>query len=322
MQRDWHTIWRTNFTSVVSLLDFCDIQASQRAHILDTSPFPCSVPRRFAEKMEKGSITDPLFRQVVPFKEEINTEKRFTDDPLEEERFHLSPCLLQKYSGRALLLTTGACCMNCRFCFRRHFPYSLVPPSNKEYDYLSKNEQIEEVILSGGDPLALPIHKLKELFFQLENIPHIQRIRIHTRFPIGIPERIDEELLTLFAQCKKQIVIAIHINHKNELDEDIVAALKKLLELHIPILSQTALLRGVNDSTPVLKELMQALANNGIIPYYLHQLDRVQGASHFEVPLSKGQEIIKELQRSLSGYMVPKYVQEIPGRESKELITS
>jgi len=318
MQRDWQKIWRTNFTNVSSLLDFCDIKEEQRAAILENPSFPCSVPRRFAEKMEKGSIDDPLFRQVVPLKEEIVTEDGFTDDPLKEDQFHCSPCLIQKYHGRALLMTGSACSMNCRFCFRRHFPYCSTLPTEK--DYLSINKGIDEVILSGGEPFALPTKNLAEIFSQLEKIPNIQRIRFHTRFPIGIPERIDEELLTLFARCKKQIVVVLHVNHKKELDEEIATPLKKIATLNIPILAQTVLLKGVNDSVSALTELMQSLSNIGVIPYYLHQLDRVQGAAHFEVPISKGQQLIAELQKTLSGYMVPRYVQEVPGKESKSLL--
>jgi len=315
MHRNWQKIWRTNFTSVSSLLDFCEIAPAQRVHILDAPSFPCSVPRRFAEKMEKGSIDDPLFRQVMPLKEELMTKEEFANDPLKEESFQLSPCLMQKYHGRALLVTTSDCCMNCRFCFRRHFPYSTSLPTDK--DYLSISKETDEMILSGGDPLALPTKQLEEIFSQLEKIPHIQRIRIHTRFPIGIPERIDDELLSLFAGCRKQIILVLHVNHSRELDEEIASSLRKITALNIPILTQTVLLQGVNDSVPALAELMQAVSNIGVIPYYLHQLDRVQGAAHFEVPVSKGQELIAELQKRLSGYMVPKYVQEVPGKESK-----
>ena len=209
--------------------------------------------------------------------------------------------------------------MHCRFCFRRHFPHSSVPTEN-EFDWLKTHTDIEEVILSGGDLLALPTKRLQEIFLHLENIPHIQRIRIHTRFPIGIPERIDSQLLDIFAQCRKQIVVALHVNHPKELDDDIAEALGQLRALNILLLSQTVLLKGVNDSASTLKELMQALTKIGVLPYYLHQLDRVQGASHFEVTAEKGKELIASLQATLSGYMVPKYVQEIPGRPSKQPI--
>jgi EF-P beta-lysylation protein EpmB len=318
----WVALWQQNFTSVRSLLDFCNIQPADRNHILAHSSFPINVPKRIAEKMEKGNYNDPLFRQFVPFIHEEQHTEGFAEDPLHEAQAQCTKKLLNKYKGRALVITTPACGMHCRFCFRRHYPYTRENISfEEEVAWLSSHQEIDEVILSGGDPLALSTSQIEALCTALNSIPHIKRLRIHTRFPIGIPERIDQELLLCLKKCKQQLFIVLHVNHPKEIDDDVRSAASQLLCQKIPLLSQTVLLRGVNDSVETMASLMETLGNAGIIPYYLHQLDRVEGAAHFEVPVGEGLRLVEGLRNRLSGFLVPRFVQEVAGEDSKKPIT-
>jgi EF-P beta-lysylation protein EpmB len=319
----WRTIWQRNFTHILPFLDFCAIEHTDRKDILTRSPFSFSVPERLAKKIEKGNINDPLFRQFVPFKAEEQCAEGFQEDPLDESAARCSEKMLHKYRGRALVVTTQSCGMHCRFCFRRHYAYSQGNSDfHEEITWLQRHEEIDEVILSGGDPLALPTHTLGTFLSALNAISHIKRLRIHTRFPIGIPERIDHNLLQCLQKSAQQLFVVLHVNHPRELDDDVQQSFSHLLRLGIPLLSQTVLLRGVNDSVDVLKSLMTALGNSGVIPYYLHQLDRVNGAAHFEVPAQKGLQLIESLRSILSGYLVPKFVQEVAGEPCKKAVTS
>jgi EF-P beta-lysylation protein EpmB len=317
----WKQIWGQNLTSVRDVVDFCHICKIDQQQLLQDPTFPVSLPRRLAEKIESGNIQDPIFRQFVPFRDETVTIDGFLCDPLHESEARPCSNLLIKYHGRALLVATQACGMHCRFCFRRHFPYTSPREDfSAELSYLQSHPEIEEVILSGGDPLALPTDTLAALLARLEAIPHIRRLRFHTRLPIGIPERIDEELLASLSSIKIPVVIALHVNHPKELDTDVQAALHRLKSIGIMLLSQTVLLKGINDSARVLCQLMRDLTHAGVLPYYLHQLDRVGGTHHFEVPVSRGQELMRALHASLSGYMVPRYVQERPKDPGKRFL--
>ncbi len=268
--------------------------------------------------MGKNNLNDPLCKQFIPTKNEKYFTPGFHLDPVSDREFQQGEKLLQKYQGRALLLTTGGCAMNCRFCFRQNFPYETKRPGfNPEIATISKNTSLSEIILSGGDPLALDDLILQGLLQKLSDIPHIQRIRFHTRFPIGIPERIDDSLLSILEKCTKQIFFTLHVNHLQEMDAEIFERLKNIQKLGIPILSQTVLLKGVNDDFYTLKNLFENLANHGILPYYLHQLDPVQGAAHFAVEKKIGIALIEKLKNSLSGYAIPRYVCEIAGNPSK-----
>ncbi len=317
----WQTILRSNFTSLSSLLAFLEI--SNDSHLLLSNPnFPINIPRRLAEKMKKGSLDDPLFLQFVPLQQEMEKNFGFSKEPVEDIRFQKSARLLQKYKSRALIVTTGACAMNCRFCFRQNYPYTAAPTTEfiqfqSEMDYVRSNPDIEEVILSGGDPLSLSNRMLQGLFHDIEKISHIKRLRIHTRFPIGIPERIDEGFCDILKNTPLQVVFVLHINHAQELDQDVISSIKRVQAHRIPVLSQSVLLRKVNDNLSAIKDLVTALGNIGVIPYYLHQLDRVDGAHHFEVSIEEGQNLIKALQQEISGYLIPRYAQEIPGMPSK-----
>jgi len=319
MISEWKAVLKTNFTSTNALADFLELQEPDRLALLQNPRFAVNIPRRLANKMRKGTLDDPLARQFLPLTLENTQEDGYSSDPNQEQLHHLAtPKMLKKYNGRVLLLPTSACAMHCRFCFRQNFPYETVDKSlDREIEMIQNDPSIFEVILSGGDPLSLPDNRLKELLHSLETIPHVNVIRFHTRFPIGIPERIDEPFLELLASIKKQIVFVIHINHAKELDDDVKNALKKVAKLGIPLFCQSTLLHGVNDTLDSLKSLCLTLIASGIIPYYLHQLDPVIGASRFFVSQKEGETLIKELRKHVPGYAIPEYVKEIPGMPSK-----
>lgn len=314
----WRQVQRQNFRDLSELITFLEIDESSREKLLNNPSFSLNLPRRLASKIQKNNINDPILRQFVALKEETLFDPSFKEDPVNDKAFKKKGRLLHKYQGRALLVTTGACAMHCRYCFRKNFDYGGDTYFfDDELSIIKDDDTIKEIILSGGDPLSLSNQALKKLINDLEGIPHIKRLRFHTRFPIGIPERIDDEFLAILASTRFQVWIVIHTNHPNELDDDVLLALKKVLKLGIAILNQSVLLKGVNDSFDVLKKLFENLVDNGILPYYLHQLDPVQGAMHFEVPRSEGLFIIEQLKASLPGFAVPKYVQEIPFAPNK-----
>ncbi len=316
----WRRIQRTNFTRIGPLLDFLKLSEEKRKQILTHPKFALNLPMRLASKIEKNSLTDPIFKQFVPLIDELDTSFG-TLEPLQDQNFRKSQKLLKKYKGRALLLTTGACAMNCRFCFRQNFPYETEEKKfENELDYLRRDRSISEIILSGGDPLSLSNRSLQTLFSAFDEIPHIRRIRFHTRFPIGIPERLDDAFLALLGSSSKQIVFIIHCNHPKELDTDVILNLKKIQRLGIPLLNQSVLLKGVNDKKEILLALSQNLVNAGIIPYYLHLHDPVRGTGHFDVDEIQGAALIRFIQENLSGYGVPKLVRETPGNPSKSFI--
>lgn len=310
----WRQIQKNNFTNLDELLDELNISSDKRQQFTNIKNFVLNLPRRLASKIQKNNTNDPLLKQFLP------TVNEFCDtglkDPVQDFNFQKTEILLQKYASRALLVTTSACAMHCRYCFRKNYDYKT-SNYDDEIDLIKEDKTLEEVLLSGGDPLSLSDEKLFSLLERLENIPHIKRIRFHTRFIIGIPERIHDGFVKKLASLGKQIIFVIHVNHVNELDDDIFAACKNLSKIGIPILTQTVLLKDVNDSVETLVNLFKSLINQGIIPYYLHQFDPVQGAMHFEVSPDKGLLIHQELRNHLPGYAVPQYVQEIPGKKSK-----
>ena len=305
----WRQIQRTNFTSTEALSEYLGVPIPKH-------PFPLNIPRRLVEKMEKGTTDDPIFRQFVTTEAEFLIDPSFKEDPVDDSAFVKAPKLIKKYEGRALLTTTSACAMHCRYCVRQNFDYQK-GDFQAELAAIEQDPSIFEVILSGGDPLSLSDQKLSLLLNDLAAIPHINIIRFHTRFPIGIPERIDENFLKLLSSIPKQLVFIVHCNHPKELDKDVLASLKAIQFLGIPVLNQAVLLKGVNDDLTTLKELCLTLVSNGILPYYLHQLDRVQGAQHFEVDPDRGKELITALRAELPGYAVPLFVAEIPHKPNK-----
>ncbi|MBI3508874.1 MAG: KamA family radical SAM protein [Chlamydiia bacterium] len=314
----WRELQRENFTRIESLADFLELSASLRLHLLKDPRFILNVPYRLAAKMAKNTLDDPLVRQFLPLLEEETAAPHMAEDPVQDKSFRKTKKLLQKYPGRTLIVTTGACAMHCRYCFRKNFPYEVETTGYAaELAAIHSDPSLTEVILSGGDPLSLSDGALATLLLALDKIPHLKRVRFHSRFPIGIPERIDDSFLNLLAQCRKQIIFVIHCNHPKELDTDVIEALKKIQRLGIPVLNQSVLLHKVNDDEATQLQLAEALVNAGILPYYLHLNDPVIGSGHFDVSQQRGEELIRYLQQHLSGYGIPRLVREIPGELSK-----
>jgi EF-P beta-lysylation protein EpmB len=283
--------------------------------------FRLRVPRGFVARMRPGDPADPLLAQVLPRAAETAEVPGFTADPLAERDASPAPGVLQKYRGRALLVVTGACAIHCRYCFRRHFPYAeeSLSPAKLEgaLGWLAADPSISEVILSGGDPLSLPDDRLAELAGRLAAIPHLRRLRVHTRLPVVVPERVDRPLLDWLAGGRLAPVVVIHANHAREIDPAVRAALGRLRRAGVTLLNQAVLLRGVNDRVEALAELSEALFAAGVLPYYLHLLDPVAGAAHFEVGEDEGRRLVAEVAARLPGYLVPRLVRERPGAPAK-----
>jgi L-lysine 2,3-aminomutase len=286
--------------------------------------FPLLAPRPYVARIRAGDPTDPLLLQVLPRAAELASPPGYGPDPLQEADAHCGHGLLRKYQGRTLMVTTGACAVHCRYCFRRHFPYRDLPPGRAEWgaavQEIAADRSAEEVILSGGDPLMMPDAELAQLVGQLAEIPHLRRMRIHTRLPIVIPQRVTTELVAWLRGSRLAPIMVVQVNHPAEIDSGVAEALGRLVDAGIPVLNQSVLLRGVNDRVDVLAELCRRLVDLRVIPYYLHQLDPVAGAAHFETPISTGVGLIAELRARLPGYAVPRYVRETPGANSKEIL--
>lgn len=287
--------------------------------------FGLLVPHAFISRMRHGDPDDPLLRQILPLGAERNTRAGYSRDPLLEENIQPSSGLLHKYQGRALLISTAACAVHCRYCFRRHFPYQDASLNRDHWqsalDYLRNNPSIEEIILSGGDPLVLSDRRLATMLSDLEGIPHLQRLRIHTRLPIVLPGRITPPLCEALSRNRLQTVMVIHCNHPQEIDVDVSMALDRLGNSGLTLLNQSVLLRGVNDKASILEDLSKQLFRAGVLPYYLHQLDRVEGASHFEVPDEEALALHAQLSGCLPGYLVPRLVRDEASKSHKSLLT-
>jgi len=296
-----------------------------QAAIRASQGFPVFASREYVARMRPGDPTDPLLRQVLPIDAELDTISGFATDPVGDNNARLLPGLLQKYDRRALMIVTGACAIHCRYCFRRHYPYEELPRSPAAWqgaiDRLAQDPSIDEVILSGGDPLTVVDSQLAQLADQLAAIPHLRRLRVHTRLPIVIPQRVTSQLLQWLRGTRLTPYVVVHANHAQEIDAEVAAALTRLREAGITLLNQTVLLRGVNDSVEALVNLSLRLVDLGVLPYYLHQLDRVAGAAHFEVPISRGRELVQSLRDRLPGYAVPRYVIEQAGEAAKSVLS-
>ncbi len=283
--------------------------------------FPLLVPESYLARMTPEDAHDPLLRQVLPLDVEAESPPGYSVDAVGDDAAQIAPGLLKKYNGRALLITTGVCAVHCRYCFRRHYPYAESPRQLDDWqpalDALAADDSIHEVLLSGGDPLALTDARLFALIEQLETIPHLRRLRIHTRLPIVLPERITPSFIERLSESRLTPWMVIHANHARELTGDCADVVRLLVRSGITTLNQTVLLRGVNDSVTALVELCERLIDLGVMPYYLHQLDRVNGTAHFEVPEETGRTLMTELRKRLPGYAVPQYVREIPGEAHK-----
>lgn len=285
--------------------------------------FRLLVPRAYLARMRRGDPHDPLLRQVLPLDEEFATPAGFESDPLAEGAAVIAPGLLQKYRGRALLISTQACAIHCRYCFRREFPYTEqtgVARLREAVARIAADSAIEEVILSGGDPLTLSDARLAALTDALARIPHVRRLRVHTRLPIVLPARVSDGLLAWLASLPWPLVVVLHTNHANEIDGAVRRVCVNLRRLDITLLNQSVLLRGVNDSSEALAALSERLFEAGVLPYYLHSLDRVRGTAHFEVAEARARQITLELRARLPGYLVPRLVREQPGAPSKTVL--
>jgi EF-P beta-lysylation protein EpmB len=320
--RRWQQLWRESITDARELLEAVGL-ADRAGELLpdrDTG-FAVRVPRGFVARMRYGDANDPLLRQVLAVRDELLDVPGFADDAVGDAHARVARGVLHKYEARALLVATGSCAVNCRYCFRRHFDYAEDTAAANRWqeaiEHIGADATIEEVILSGGDPLSLSTPKLAELSDALVRIPHVRRLRIHTRLPIVLPERVDAEFLDWLARAPWPVAIVLHANHANEIDDSVVKSVKNLRDAGAVLLNQSVLLRGVNDSIDALAALSERLFDAGIVPYYLHQLDRVAGTAHFEVDDACAQALIEGMRRRLSGYLVPRLVREIAGRESK-----
>lgn len=319
---EWKQILRLNFTNWQKLADFLHLNEIQRNKIDTQAQFVLNLPHRLAQKIEKGTLDDPILRQFLPTMEERVQTVGFSRDPVGDHACRRGSKLLQKYNGRVLLVCTSACAMHCRYCFRQNFDYDVEDKSfAQEIESIRNDPTIKEVILSGGDPLSLSDSILGVLLKQISSIPHVRRIRFHTRFPIGIPERIDENFIQLIDAIPQQIWFIIHSNHPREIDDEVISKLQELQKRGVVVGNQAVLLKGVNDNVETLQELCEKLVDKGILPYYLHQLDRVQGGAHFEVPEAEGVKLIEQLMSRLPGYAVPKFVREIAGESGKTPIS-
>lgn len=294
-----------------------DLAAAQEA----SRSFRLRVPRSFVARMRPGDPRDPLLRQVLPAAAELAGEAGYVTDPIGESAALRTPDLLQKYRGRALLITTQACAVHCRYCFRREFPYAEqsgdAPRWSEALAQIAADPSLEEIILSGGDPLSLSNARLESLTRALGAIPHVRRIRVHTRQPVVLPSRVDEGLLHWLRTGVPAMVLVLHVNHPNELDAELAAACAKLRSTGTTLLNQSVLLAGVNDDAEVLSELSRRLFDAGVLPYYLHALDRVRGAAHFAVPDERARSLAGQLAARLPGYLVPRLVREVPGAPAK-----
>jgi EF-P beta-lysylation protein EpmB len=283
--------------------------------------FPVLVPENFLQRMQPGDASDPLLRQVLPLAAEAEVVEGFVSDAVGDLAARRTDGVIQKYEGRVLLIAASACAVHCRYCFRRDYPYEAEPRRLDDWQpaisEIASDTSITEVIFSGGDPWMLSDQRLQALCSAIDAIPHVERIRFHTRLPIVLPSRVTGELLTLLRDLRSQTIVVVHANHANEVTGDCESALRTIVRAGVPVLNQSVLLAGVNDSVDALELLSRRLVNVGVMPYYLHQLDQVSGTAHFKVATSRGLQLLDELSSRLPGYAVPRYVQEIPGHASK-----
>lgn len=321
-QMPWQQELQQLITNPEALLQLVELdrgllpQAQQAAAL-----FPLRVTRAYASRIEKGNPQDPLLRQVLPLGAELQSPANYSLDPLAEQEFNPLPGVVHKYKSRVLLITATQCAINCRYCFRRNFPYAENHLNRNQWqaalNYIREHTELNEVIFSGGDPLAVSDAHLHWLVQSIAAIPHIKRVRIHTRLPIVLPSRITPELIQALTGTRLRTIVVVHCNHAQEIDLDVRQALQNLHDANIVLLNQTVLLRGVNDCSHTLTELSEMLFDAQVLPYYLHLLDAVQGASHFAVDEANAKNLYHQLLAELPGFLVPKLVKEIPKKASK-----
>jgi EF-P beta-lysylation protein EpmB len=314
----------TDPKELLSLLELGDefLTDALAAHQL----FPLRVPRRFVLRMQKKDPNDPMLKQILPLGVELKKIKGYDKDPLQETKVNPVPGLLHKYYGRVLIMLTSACAINCRFCFRRHFPYEENNPGKlgleKIFTYIRQDATISEVILSGGDPLTVSNRVLSSFTQQLSTISHVKRLRFHTRVPIVLPERINTHFIEWLTTIKLDKVVVLHANHPNEIDNTVKAVIHLLREAQITVLNQSVLLKGINDHPDIQIALSETLFSTGVLPYYLHVLDKVEGTHHFDVDLKVAIKLHEEMSKRLPGYLVPKLVCEEAGLYAKSILSS
>lgn len=322
-QQDWQSQLRSVITSAEQLLALLHLSPQDIGYTAQACrDFALKVPLAFADRMQVGNPNDPLLLQVMARREELMETAGFKRDPVGETGVaNPAKGIIHKYHGRVLLIVSGGCAINCRYCFRRHFPYADNQNSRREWrealGYITKDPDIKEVILSGGDPLLASDEYLGELVAGIAGIPHVRRLRIHTRLPVVIPERVNPGLLDAICHERLRTIMVIHCNHANEIDSSVDAALAQLTQKGVTLLNQSVLLAGINDTSKALSDLSERLFEAGVLPYYLHLLDKVQGAAHFDVPEQLARRLLAEVTATLPGYLVPKLVREVGGAPSK-----
>lgn len=322
-QPNWHRALAEAVREPDALVDALGLPESLRQPARRAAEqFGLMVPRSFLARMRTGDPADPLLRQVLPLEAELSERPGFTADAVGDEAARRAPGLLHKYAGRALLIVTGSCAVHCRYCFRRHYPYGEEPHRIVDWEpalqTISRDSSLQEIILSGGDPLMLTDRRLGELIGRLGQIPHLRRLRVHSRLPVVLPERVTDSLLHLLrSQTGLTPIMVVHANHPAEVVGECAHAFSRLVQAGITTLNQAVLLRGVNDDIEALSGLCERLVNLGVMPYYLHQLDRVQGTAHFEVPDAVAIDLLQRLRVRLPGYAVPQLVREVRGERSK-----
>lgn len=316
---NWQKELSNAISDVASLYKLLELPLSSEFYT--PAKFPLRVPHAFIHKMKKGDPNDPLLRQILPDIAESLPVAGYTADPLDENTHNPIKGLLHKYQSRALVTVTGACAVHCRYCFRQHFDYGANLPNSQDIrqicQYIANDKNINEVLLSGGDPLNINNRRFNEWIGSLSDIENVKTIRIHTRLPAILPNRIDNELIDILENCPKNIVMVLHINHANEIDSTLAQKCQILKHHSVVLLNQSVLLKGVNDNAETLCELSHALFDIGVLPYYLHVLDKVSGSAHFDVPIDGAIQIYWQLLEKLSGYLVPKLVQEVSGKPYK-----
>ena len=320
----WQQAWRDAVRDPRELLALLGLEAIVPVSDAATASFALRVPHGFVARMRRGDPHDPLLRQVLPLDEELRPVPGFSLDAVGDAEAGAGQGVIRKYAGRALLVATGSCAVHCRYCFRRHFPYAEQSAAaggwQAAVEAIAADDSLHEVILSGGDPLSLATPKLAELTSALAGIGHVRRLRIHTRLPVVLPERVDEALAAWLSALPWPVSVVLHANHAQEFDAGVDAALARLRAAGALLLNQAVLLRGVNDSLEAQADLHERSFAAGVLPYYLHQLDRVAGAAHFEVPDDRALELHAALVARLSGYLVPKLVREVAGDASKRAL--
>lgn len=318
---DWQKALQNAFTELEQLCEYLEIAPSTLSQVITDRNFPLKVPRSFADRIEKGNSNDPILRQILPISAELADVPNYLHDPVGDLCSTPIPGILHKYSGRALLITTGGCAIHCRYCFRRNFPYMDLQLSSSRLQnaltYIKQHTDINEIILSGGDPLLLNDQRINELIQHLNSIDHIKRIRIHSRIPVVLPERITPELLTSLESSRQKVIMVIHANHANELSPQFAEMCQNIASSGILLLNQSVLLKEVNDNIDQLIALSEKLFQFGILPYYLHVLDKATGTAHFDVDRATAIKLHQQLLQALPGYLVPKLVEEQAGATSK-----